>query len=404
MVVLYVVSFCYTDNHKFPNVEVQKLLNDLNKPHVKSIESPDGDIIDCVHVFDQPAFDHPLLKNHTIKMKPDYHPDSINMDYSKVSFVRTNDSTDEGSSLSISQLWHSNGECPKGTIPIRRTKKEDILRATSIKSYGKKKSFFFGQPSSIKPQTEGHEYATASTRGGQFYGTKAIFNVWNPKVQENEEFSLAQTWLAAGSYVDSSINTIEAGWQVCPVIYGDHRTRLFIYWTSDAYKKTGCYNLDCPGFVQTSNKYVIGGSLSGISQMYGIQYELTIQIWKGGANGDWWMQVNGENIGYWPSSLFKGLRRSAQNIQWGGEVVNSRKLGLHTTTQMGSGQFPGQGYGRASYVRNILTLDRPNAPFTTPKDVNTDHQPNCYDILTASDNNWGRFFYFGGPGRNGLCR
>jgi hypothetical protein len=31
-------------------------------------QSPDGDIIDCVHISHQPAFDHPLLKNHTIQV------------------------------------------------------------------------------------------------------------------------------------------------------------------------------------------------------------------------------------------------------------------------------------------------------------------------------------------------
>lgn len=31
-------------------------------------QSPDGDIIDCVHMSHQPAFDHPHLKNHTIQV------------------------------------------------------------------------------------------------------------------------------------------------------------------------------------------------------------------------------------------------------------------------------------------------------------------------------------------------
>lgn len=32
------------------------------------MQSPDGDIIDCVHITKQPAFDNPLLKNHTIQV------------------------------------------------------------------------------------------------------------------------------------------------------------------------------------------------------------------------------------------------------------------------------------------------------------------------------------------------
>lgn len=33
-----------------------------------SIQSPDGDIIDCVHMSHQPAFDHPFLKDHKIQV------------------------------------------------------------------------------------------------------------------------------------------------------------------------------------------------------------------------------------------------------------------------------------------------------------------------------------------------
>ncbi|KAL6989008.1 hypothetical protein U1Q18_014759, partial [Sarracenia purpurea var. burkii] len=46
---------------------IQKHLEKINKPAVLTIESPDGDIIDCVHKRKQPALDHPLLKNHKIQ-------------------------------------------------------------------------------------------------------------------------------------------------------------------------------------------------------------------------------------------------------------------------------------------------------------------------------------------------
>lgn len=38
------------------------------------------------------------------------------------------------------QLWHQNGErCPIGTVPIRRSKVHDVLRAKSLYDFGKKK-------------------------------------------------------------------------------------------------------------------------------------------------------------------------------------------------------------------------------------------------------------------------
>lgn len=37
------------------------------------------------------------------------------------------------------QLWTDSGEsCPEGTIPIRRTTEKDILRASSIRRFGRK--------------------------------------------------------------------------------------------------------------------------------------------------------------------------------------------------------------------------------------------------------------------------
>lgn len=38
------------------------------------------------------------------------------------------------------QLWSDSGEsCPEGTIPIRRTTEKDILRANSLRRFGRKK-------------------------------------------------------------------------------------------------------------------------------------------------------------------------------------------------------------------------------------------------------------------------
>lgn len=74
-------------------------------------------------------------------MKPNFHPEGILRD-SKLS-------TKASKSDAITQLWHLKGSCPKGTIPIRRTKKEDILRANSVKSYGKKKPHATVKPTSI---------------------------------------------------------------------------------------------------------------------------------------------------------------------------------------------------------------------------------------------------------------
>lgn len=49
----------------------------------------------------------------------------------------------------------------------------------------------------------------------KIYGTEVTMNVWHPVIEGFNEFSLGQIWLSSGSYNDSDLNSIEAGWQVC---------------------------------------------------------------------------------------------------------------------------------------------------------------------------------------------
>lgn len=45
--------------------------------------------------------------------------------------------SDEG--VEMIQLWaESNELCPDGTVPIRRTSEDDVLRASSIRRFGRK--------------------------------------------------------------------------------------------------------------------------------------------------------------------------------------------------------------------------------------------------------------------------
>lgn len=64
----------------------------------------------------------------------------------------------------MSQLWQESGSCPKGTIPIRRIKEDDILRAKSIQQFGKKTQKSIPHPTSVQSdqsqlitRTNGHE-------------------------------------------------------------------------------------------------------------------------------------------------------------------------------------------------------------------------------------------------------
>ncbi|CAA6667305.1 unnamed protein product [Spirodela intermedia] len=369
---------------------VQRHLKRLNKPAVKTIQSPDGDTIDCVHVSNQPAFDHPFLKDHAIQMRPSFHPERI-YDENKVEELSGRKSS------TMAQMWHQNGRCPENTIPIRRTKGEDLLRANSAKRYGRKKHREPPKPNSVDSETN-------NGGGHQILRAKATINVWNPKIQQSNEFSLSQFWILGGP-LGGDFNSIEAGWQVSPDLYGDNNTRLFTYWTSDAYQATGCYNLLCSGFVQINTEIALGGSIFPISAYHGSQYDISILIWKDPKGGNWWMQFGNDYVlGYWPSSLFSYLADSATMIEWGGEVVNSGADGRHTSTQMGSGHFPEEGFAKASYFRNIQIVDDSNN-LRAPDGIDSfTEQSNCYDLENGNNGEWGTYFYYGGPGRSENCQ
>uniref|UniRef100_A0A0D3EQ14 Neprosin PEP catalytic domain-containing protein n=1 Tax=Oryza barthii TaxID=65489 RepID=A0A0D3EQ14_9ORYZ len=326
--------------------QVRSLLKRLNKPPLATFQSLDGDIIDCVHISNQPAFDHPLLKDHTIQMRPSIEPSGL---YGEATRPFT-------------QTWNQNGEkCPDNTIPIRRTKEEDVMRATSVTTFGKKTHGGSPHPHShLGGVTDGHHYGVAYATGdANYYGTKVTINVY-------------------------------------PAMYGDDKTRLFIYWTRDAYNTTGCYNLACSGFIQTNPQFVIGGSLSPVSIYGSTQYEYDYLVWKDPAGGNWWLQLQGNYVGYWPSSIFTLLQTGvADTVEWGGEVYSPQ-----ITAPMGSGHFPEEGFGKATYSRAIQVVDSSNH-LKPPNGVGLIAPlPNCYNIMTGSSSttSWGTYIYYGGPG------
>jgi len=49
---------------------------------------------------------------------------------------------------------------------------------------------------------------------------------------------------------------------------------------ADASKKTGCFDLTCPGFVQTSNEIALGAAINPISIPANLTFQITIYIYK----------------------------------------------------------------------------------------------------------------------------
>lgn len=64
---------------------------------------------------------------------------------------------------------------------------------------------------------------------------------------------------------------------------GFHHTlpsSLSMYFQSDAYQATGCYNLLCSGFIQVNSEIAMGASISPVSAYRNSQYDISILVWK----------------------------------------------------------------------------------------------------------------------------
>ncbi|EFJ24528.1 hypothetical protein SELMODRAFT_414674 [Selaginella moellendorffii] len=226
-----------------------------------------------------------------------------------------------------------------------------------------------------------HKYALGSLVGN-FTGVTSTLSVQNPKVTGDGQ-SISQIWIS-----DSSKRGIlEVGWHVYPMVSSGHC--LFIYWTADRYQSTGCFNLQCKGFVQVDTKVVLGGVIS--------QREISLAISQDKKTQNWWLLVDGKRIGYWPSALLKSIQQGASFVAAGGEVAT---LNGKAILQMGSGKFPSSGKGFAAYHRNIRVSDANHvihdARLQTTL-INTNQA--CYGIGNIQYNpQWGSHFFFGGPG------
>ncbi|KAI3964245.1 hypothetical protein MKW92_012151 [Papaver armeniacum] len=350
------------------DMELEEKLQILNKPPVKSIQTELGVIYDCINIYKQPAFDHPLLKNHKIQMKPNMIQEQI----------------DEPISNMVSSVMRSKLEgCPFETVPIRRTTKKELINAESLSSW-------------IKP----YNYVSAQPFDKEvYYGGSARITVTNPSV-DSDKFSTGQIWVQNGPAEE--LNSIEVGWAVHPQLFGDNETRVFGLWTADGFKETGCYNMLCPGFVQIHPEYSFGEKIK-VSTYGGEQRGFDFSVQRDPESGNWWFinGVDNAKIGYWPKELFTHLANNASVIRYGGAAGGD--LG-EPTPPMGYGHLPVYDSSHSSCMLYMKVVnDRGNyVEFDTSKvRLERNSKTSCYDLIFG-----GRYFFsgivmfFGGPGGN----
>ncbi|XP_048331048.2 protein neprosin-like [Ziziphus jujuba] len=367
------------------DLQLEKELKSLNKPPLKTIKTQYGDIYDCVDIYEQPALDNPLLEHHKIQTSPSFGTKST------VSSIPTPNKT-LSHSLKIGATLRD--ACPRGTVPIRRTSKEELLRAKtsftqqfqpsySTKDVGPPKSaiFFAG-------------ISAASRNATTYYGAGGYVSVYNPNVSLGQ-FSASVISIEGGPV--EQFSTIRVGWMVNINQFGDAQTRLYTIWGQAVNGVMhGCYNTYCSGFVQLNPQIALGMVLEPISIIRGPQYYVKLEVQLDKSSGNWWL-LYGETdtpVGYWSSSLFTSINSGADVLRWGGMAYSSTP----ELPTMGNGltdDFFGCHFRRVALKYEAGsslngTLDAPLAVAQT----------GCYKIGDNSYKGdfWGYSFWFGGNG------
>ncbi|MCI00259.1 hypothetical protein A2U01_0021276, partial [Trifolium medium] len=90
-----------------------------------------------------------------------------------------------------------------------------------------------------------------------------------------------------------------------------------------------------------------------------------------------------------PVELFIHLADRTSMVQWGGKVVSSRANGqdVHLHSIMGSGHFVEDGFGKASYFRNLEIVDTNNSLASATNIITLVENKDCYNIASTTGNN-----------------
>ncbi|XP_023636778.1 uncharacterized protein LOC111830071 [Capsella rubella] len=318
------------------------------------------DHFDCVDIYKQPAFQHPMLKHHKIQEN-----------------LISNESHESKDKYKI--YYQS---CPKGMVPIlRQINGSQNVHLDTV-------------------EYPGQHFATIETvlDGTIYRGASATISIHNLTVQNNQ-YSKNQIWLENGPR--DQLNSIQVGWAVHPRLYGDSLTRFTIYWTADSSKKTGCYNTKCPGFVLVTREPYLGIVFEKTS-VYGGRTSVIFkpQIYQDGFTGNWVLKIFDQLVGYWPKELFTHLNNGASLIRFGGNTFTSPN-GI--SPPMGNGHFPTNDFQKSSHFSfiRVKNLNYQNIDLEDKKIRPYIDSYQCYKLTY-----WGYLkasritFSLGGPGGN----
>jgi len=303
---------------------------------------------------------------------------------------------------------------PAGTVPLLRRDFSHLAKGGERRVRSRKRKvdgrLFTPHPSRppfAAPDPFGYYHAT-SAEYATCYGCQAGLNVWAPDCEFSGDHSISQFGIQ--NYDNPKLQSLEAGWEVSQDQYGDDQPHLFTYYTTNGYDSdadnAGGYNRDFAGWVQFDANVFPGARINGVSAFGGVQDVITIkfQLWQ----GNWWFQVQGIWLGYYPATLFQGraaagktLGDHASWVAFWGEVYSALADPTLTTTDMGSGNFAEDGWKYSAFQSNTLVQSDRQGTLVESNGSPSAEDSTYYDIENhmKSGSSWGSYFWFGGPGK-----
>ncbi|KAK9095346.1 hypothetical protein Scep_026815 [Stephania cephalantha] len=265
-------------------------------------------------------------------------------------------------------------DCPEGTVPIKRVGKEELRAA-----------IFFSESILRSRRNEIHTQAFKDPGLFQAAVTKLSNGVYR------------------GAKADISVeklNNIAAGHYSASLVWvtddpNGYTQSLWAGWMTD--ESGGCFNTYCSGFVVTSKSNPLGVPLRGPGAQ---KYVVGISIAQDKGTGHWWLNVNGESIGYWPKGLIPALDDGASNLIWGSVTYGGSR---EASSPMGNGILPDASEPLKSGILTSMGVvssspggfvDAPVDQSGIKVDCNTHYGVTYFNDKTTA-------IAYGGPG--GLC-